>query len=69
MNDRVIKLGNCYIGVSNNWRRLHGFPMLKTKRYVHESKKVPKMFRVKYHRMKIAGCSIELIHRYIPEWY
>lgn len=65
----MIKLGNCYINVSNNWRRMHGFPMRQTKRYPHERKDIPKRARIKLHTMKKAGCDMELIKRYLLRLY
>lgn len=61
----MIRLGNCFIGVSNNWRRLHGIPMKSTKRFRHERKDMPKRARVRYHTMKKAGCDDALIARYL----
>ena len=65
----MYRFGNCYIGVSNNWRRMHGIPMICRKRYKHERKDVPKNVRVKYHRMKKVGCDDELISHYIGDYY
>ena len=61
----MIKLGNYFLGTSNNWNRMHGFPMVRTKRYPHERKDIPKRARVRYHTMRKAGCDIELIKRYL----
>ena len=61
----MIRLGNCYIGVSNNWRRMHGIPMRQTKRYPHERKDIPKRARIRYHTMREAGCDFALIQRYL----
>lgn len=59
------KLGNCRIGVSNNWRRMHGYPMLQTKRHPHERRDMPKKVRIHYHAMKKAQCNNELIVRFL----
>lgn len=59
----MIRFGNCIVGASNNWKRLHGFPMTQTKRYPHERKDMPKKVRIHFHAMKRAGCDIELIKR------
>ena len=65
----MIKLGDCiYIGVSNNWRKMHDFPLKHTKRKPHERKDMPKEIRVKYHTMKNAGCDDDLIRAYIGDW-
>jgi len=61
----MIRLGPILIGVSNNWKKMHGLPMDSTKRYPHERKDMPKSARVRYHRMKRAGCSDDLIARYL----
>jgi len=62
----MIRLGNCYIDVSNNWRKIHGFPLQRGhKRYPHESRKMPKTVRIKYHHMKKVGCDNSLIARYL----
>ena len=61
--------GNCiYVGVSNNWRRLHGIRFRKrARRYPHERKDLSKWSRVKYHSMKRVGCDDALILRFVPE--
>ena len=51
-----------YIGVSNNWKRMHGYPMHQTKRYRHERKWIPKSVRCKYHTMKNVGCNDDTIY-------
>ena len=61
----MIRFGNYYIGVSNNWRRIHGIPMMHTKRYRHERKDMPRDVRIKYHAMKNVGCDIEFIKGFI----
>lgn len=62
----MVKFGdNIFTGVSNNWRRMHGLPMVSTKRYPHERKDMPKQARNRYHRMKEAGCDMDLIARYL----
>lgn len=61
----MIRLGNCFIGVSNNWRKMHGIPMESTKRYPHERKDMPKKARIRYHTMKNAGCDDQLIAKYL----
>jgi hypothetical protein len=58
-----------YIGVSNNWKRMHGYPMSKTKRYRHERKWIPKSVRCKYHTMKRVGCDDDLIYRNLARTY
>lgn len=65
----MIRLGNCYIGVSNNWMKMRGFPLRHTKRYPHERKDTQKNKRVKYHIMKKAGCKDELILKYLPGYF
>ena len=61
--------GNCiYVGVSNNWLRLHGIRFRNpTKRYPHERKDLSKWSRVKYHSMKRVGCDDDLIAKFVPE--
>lgn len=65
----MYRFGNIYVGVSNNWRRLHGIPMKHRKRYPHERKDVPKHIRVKYHWMKKIGCDDELIQKHVGDYY
>lgn len=61
----MTKLGTLRIGVSNNWRRMHGYPMRHTKRYPHERRDMPKKVRIHYHAMKKAQCDTELIARFL----
>lgn len=66
----MIKFGdNIYIGVSNNWRKLHGFPLTHTKRYPHERRWLTKRARIRYHAMLKAGCDTELIYRSFRQDY
>lgn len=58
-----------YIGVSNNWKRMHGYPMSRTKRHRHERKWIPKRVRIKYHTMKNVGCDDDLIYRSLASTY
>jgi len=61
----MIKLGNCRIGVSNNWRRMNGIPMMQTKRNPHERRDIPKKVRIHCHNLKKAGCDMEFIKSFL----
>ena len=65
----MIFLGRYVIGATNNWKKLHGIPLEHTKRYPHETKRMPKKARVKFHIMKKAGCEEELIARHLLRNY
>lgn len=65
----MIRLGNVYIGVGNNWRKRHGFPLAHTKRHPHERKDLPKFIRAKYHTMRKAGCTEEFTADFIKRWH
>lgn len=60
----MYRFGNhIVIGASNNWRKMHGFPMVNTKRHPHERKDIPKRIRIRLHAMQNAGCEPEFIKR------
>lgn len=65
----MVRLGIVVIGASNNFRKMHHFPMRQQKRYPHESKNLPKWVRVKYHTMKKAGCDDLFICEFISEFH
>lgn len=65
----MYRFGHYYIGTSNNWKRLHGFPMIHGKRYPHERKCGSKKERIKYHTMKKAGCEDWLICKHAPGYF
>ena len=64
----MIRLGNYYIGVSNNWRKLHGIPMMHTKRFKHERHDLPKHIRIGYHARRKAGCDYDFLQKYLGKY-
>ena len=55
------------IGMTNNWRRMHGFPMISNKRWKNERKDLPKRVRIGYHARIKAGCGNKLLKSWLEQ--